>query len=216
MYRLLISSHIHPYMNHIYQRCWKGWKCIENSEHFFRNTANSPVFYLPVCLTAPVWKHMSNTTWNISSLWSFFDLRKNRYIYLEGEIHMLSWLSYPSSPILAPVMGDKYVINWWECDGQFKMVDYISVKLAKKQDFLNLIVALLEYRSLFSHYHPLFSHILANISTMKYTYIFNIFLEYNHILPTHLKDTFFGQSLSAHSHLFNYISYHRQSHTVGL
>ena len=42
----------------------------------------------------------------ISSLWSSFDLRNNRYIFLEGEIHMLFWLSYPSFPISAPVMGD--------------------------------------------------------------------------------------------------------------
>ena len=33
--------------------------------------------------------------------------------------------------ILISLNLDTYVINWWESDGQFKVVDYISVKLAK-------------------------------------------------------------------------------------
>ena len=64
--------------------------------------------YRSVCMTWPTPKRMSDMKYNIvtilmvvTSLGSFFNVRKNRYVFLEGEIHMLSRLSYPSSPIIS-------------------------------------------------------------------------------------------------------------------
>ena len=42
------------------------------------------------------------------------------------------------------------------------------------------------------------AYILAHISTMKYTYIFNIFIEYNQVSPTHLKEIFVAIGLLCH------------------
>ena len=68
------------------------------------------------------------------------------------------------------------------------MPDYISVKLAKNQGDLYLI-SMPENRSVL--FFVLFAHnlvyiVLAHISTMKCTYMFNNFLEYNNVSSIHL------------------------------
>ena len=73
---------------------------------FFRNTANSPVLLSPWLL---------NCIHSETYVKCFFDLRKNRYIFLEVEIQMLSQLSYPSSPISGPVITVEkaYATSWY-------------------------------------------------------------------------------------------------------
>ena len=60
----------------------------------------------------------------LSCFWSSCELCKIRYIFVEGEIHLLSRLSYPSSPISAPVMRD-ITLLWWEV----KMTNPASVTI---------------------------------------------------------------------------------------
>ena len=74
-------------------------------------------------------------------------------------------------------------------------MDCISVNLTKKARQFIYGYTAYGTQECFSH-HPLSSlHILAHIVTMKYITIFNIFLEYNHVWFTHLKESFFSIGL---------------------
>ena len=65
----------------------------------------------------------------------FFKIKLKKIIFSLKTMNPQSWIMNPKSWIIHDWSEDTSAINWWFIFGNFKIKDYVWIKIAKKQEF---------------------------------------------------------------------------------